>query len=186
MTNPTGDRASAGTGVDSNVAGDPARRRFLGRLIGLIASVIALGWAVPLAIFSVVPALRRRAGEWIEVGAVSDLDVDQPRELDMVVTRRDGWREVRAVKSFWAYRTATGDIVAFSSICPHLGCAFNWHADEQRFLCPCHRSVFSQTGRVLSGPSPRPLDRLDVRVESGRWSVFPQDFKIGVSQKIPV
>ena len=148
--------------------------------------MVAAAWAVPLGIYAVAPALKRRIREWADAGAVADLDVDRPCELDVVVSRRDGWQEVRAVKSFWAYRTQNGEAVAFSAICPHLGCAFQWRGDEGHFVCPCHLSVFSLSGEVVSGPSPRPLDRLDVRVENGRLLVLPQDFKSGVRQRIPI
>lgn len=178
-------RAGVDTGK-AEVVAEPVRRRFLGRLIGAIAALVAAGWAVPLAVYSVAPALRRRTPHWIDAGAVAELEVERPRELDMVVARQDGWREVKAVKSFWAYRTASDEVVAFSPICPHLGCAFNWREDEGRFVCPCHLSVFSLAGDVLAGPAPRPLDRLQVEIESGRLKVLPQEFKVGVAQKIPI
>jgi menaquinol-cytochrome c reductase iron-sulfur subunit len=180
MTNRAAERAAVGP------AAELARRRFFGRVIGAIAALVATAWAVPLAIYAVAPALTRRIREWVDTGAVVDLEVDQPRELDVVVSRRDGWHEVRAVKSFWAHRAQNGEVVAFSAICPHLGCAFQWRADQGRFVCPCHLSAFSLSGDVLAGPSPRPLDRLDVKVEAGRLLVFPQDFKIGVRQKVPI
>jgi len=47
-------------------------------------------------------------------------------------------------------------------------------------------SVFALDGAVLSGPAPRPLDALDVRVENGRLFVLPQEFKAGVATKIPL
>ncbi len=178
------DRAFAPAALDP--AANPTRRRFFARAISAIAAAVGAAWAVPLAIYAVAPALKRRIREWADAGAVVDLDVDRPRELDVVVSRPDGWREVRAVKSFWAHRDRTGEVVAFSAICPHLGCAFQWRADEGRFVCPCHLSVFSLSGEVLAGPSPRPLDRLDVKVENGRLWVIPQDFKSGVRQKIPI
>ena len=41
---------------------------------------------------------------------------------------------------------------AYSSICPHLGCRVRWEGDEHRFFCPCHRGVFDEEGRAVSGP----------------------------------
>jgi Rieske Fe-S protein len=46
--------------------------------------------------------------------------------------------------------------------------------------------VFTLSGDVVAGPSPRPLDRLEVKVEDGRLLILPQDFKSGVRQKIPI
>ncbi len=87
----------------------------------------------------------------------------------------------------WGWVKVTGetpqftesDIIAFSRICPHLGCIYNFEAewrlvtaayggyapppDRQHALmaCPCHLSIYdpadpTQPGRVLSGPAPRP------------------------------
>jgi menaquinol-cytochrome c reductase iron-sulfur subunit len=159
------------------------RRRFFKRLIGLIAGVVALGWAVPLAIYGIRPALLRRSPQWTDAGALDQLGVNQPRELDVVVSRRDGWRQINAVKSFWAYRTSEGHVVAYASACPHLGCSYQWREGQKRFVCPCHLSIFSLDGAVLGGPAPRPLDTLQVRVDGGRLFVLPEDFKAGISQK---
>jgi len=39
-----------------------------------------------------------------------------------------------------------------------------WNAPKKQFLCPCHGGVYDRDGRVVSGPPPRPLERLNVRV----------------------
>ncbi|MDH5656886.1 MAG: Rieske (2Fe-2S) protein [Spirochaetia bacterium] len=44
------------------------------------------------------------------------------------------------------------DYVAFSSICPHLGCKVHWEADKNRFFCPCHGGAFDITGKAVMGP----------------------------------
>ncbi len=41
-------------------------------------------------------------------------------------------------------------------ICTHLGCVPN--KTEEGWLCPCHGSVFDNSGRVLQGPAPRNLE----------------------------
>jgi len=86
---------STGPGSEAEIG----RRRFFQRLIGLIAGVVALGWAVPLLVYGIRPTLRRRSPEWFDAGALGQLAVNHPRELDVVVSRRDGWRQVTAVSS---------------------------------------------------------------------------------------
>jgi rieske iron-sulfur protein len=41
-----------------------------------------------------------------------------------------------------------------------------WQAAEGHFRCPCHGSVYDPAagGRVVSGPAPRPLPALKVRI----------------------
>jgi len=56
---------------------------------------------------------------------------------------------------------ADGTPVAFSSVCPHLGCAVLWKKESERLECPCHNGAFdARSGRVLAGPPPRPLARI--------------------------
>ncbi len=44
---------------------------------------------------------------------------------------------------------------AASAVCTHLGCTVNLAGSG--FHCPCHGSVFDQSGVVVSGPAPAPL-----------------------------
>jgi Rieske Fe-S protein len=44
---------------------------------------------------------------------------------------------------------------AVSAVCTHLGCTVNLAG--KGFHCPCHGSVFNNSGSVLSGPAPAPL-----------------------------
>ena len=60
-------------------------------------------------------------------------------------------------------RSADG-VEARSLWCTHYGCEVAWSAAQSRYLCPCHEGVFDADGRVVSGPPPRPLQRLEVRL----------------------
>lgn len=55
--------------------------------------------------------------------------------------------------------------VAYSTLCPHLGCRVQ-PADDG-FKCPCHGSRFDRQGAVLNGPATRPLRllRLEERAD---------------------
>ena len=53
-------------------------------------------------------------------------------------------------------------IYALSTVCTHLGCTPNWHANEAKFKCPCHGSGFYTTGINFEGPAPRPLERFKI------------------------
>ncbi|NCO52006.1 MAG: ubiquinol-cytochrome c reductase iron-sulfur subunit [Deltaproteobacteria bacterium] len=55
-----------------------------------------------------------------------------------------------------------GEIYALSLVCTHLGCTLNLTANELQ--CPCHGSRFDHHGHVLSGPAPRDLPRLPLRI----------------------
>ncbi len=63
----------------------------------------------------------------------------------------------------------------FSGVCTHLGCIIKWEQDKHRFFCPCHQGVFDETGKVVSGPPPKPLDEFKVEVERNLVYVYVQD-----------
>ena len=56
-----------------------------------------------------------------------------------------------------------GDIFALSARCTHLGCTLNYDAVSQRFKCPCHGSIFSISGKWISGPARKDLYRVPLR-----------------------
>lgn len=55
-------------------------------------------------------------------------------------------------------------IYALISICTHLACTPNWFEEEKVFKCPCHGSVFTIEGDVVSGPAPSPLYRAPLQL----------------------
>lgn len=93
--------------------------------------------------------------------------------------------EVRKVPGF-AVKLPDGKVVAYSRICPHLGCIFNFVKDPNEcakgynfkpqgpvFACPCHLSVYdiAQDGKVVSGPAPRPPRKFDVKTEGDQIKI---------------
>ena len=69
---------------------------------------------------------------------------------------------------------AADGVVAYSAVCTHTGCdVVNWHPDQHLLECPCHNSVYDPTAgaKVVSGPAPRRLPALPLRVVDGRLVV---------------
>lgn len=63
-------------------------------------------------------------------------------------------------------RPAAGTVVAFSAKRTHMGCTVA--PADKKLNCPCHGSVYeAATGKVLRGPAPRPLAKVDVHVVGG-------------------
>jgi Rieske Fe-S protein len=66
-------------------------------------------------------------------------------------------------------RKTDGSFVAYSQKCTHLSCAVYYSQANNRLECPCHEGYFSiDTGRVLQGPPPRPLPRIQLREIGGQ------------------
>ena len=70
-------------------------------------------------------------------------------------------------------RSHDGRYFAYGQKCTHLTCPVYYLAEKDRLECPCHEGGFSaQSGEVLYGPPPRPLDRVDLEVRNGEvWAV---------------
>ena len=63
---------------------------------------------------------------------------------------------------------AAGEVKAYSTICTHQGCAIN-KIENGILRCPCHMSGFRiADGSVESGPAPKPLVSVNVKVENGQ------------------
>jgi rieske iron-sulfur protein len=70
-------------------------------------------------------------------------------------------------------RAAEG-VIAYSAICTHTGCdVTTWHPDRQLLECPCHYSFYDpkEGAKVVSGPSPRRLPALPLKIVDGRLVV---------------
>jgi menaquinol-cytochrome c reductase iron-sulfur subunit len=110
---------------------------------------------------------------WADAGDISDLKPGAPEEISFARSRIDGWKVRNERSAAWVVLDNQKKITAFSPACTHLGCAYHWQAEHKTFLCPCHGSVFSANGDVISGPANRPLDRYTVKVEAGRLWLGP-------------
>jgi rieske iron-sulfur protein len=66
-------------------------------------------------------------------------------------------------------RSADG-ILAYSAVCTHMGCVVeDWDSDRKCLRCPCHKGTYDprQQGKVVSGPPPRPLPVLPLKLQNG-------------------
>lgn len=166
--------------------GPVTRRGFFARMTGVILGIIATGMGIPLLIFAIRPALKKKQVAWADAGSISALTVGVPKDLSYASTQMDAWLKTSGIKSVWGTLLPDGSVRVFSPACPHLGCAYHWEQGEKKFKCPCHGSVFALDGTVLAGPAPRPLDTLPSKVEDGRVMVKFMAFQEGLSKKIPV
>jgi Rieske Fe-S protein len=83
-------------------------------------------------------------------------------------------------------KTAGGDIKAYSTVCPHLGCGIDWNDATKHFDCPCHGSVFDKEGKCIEGPSPRGMDELDVVASGDDVKVRYRRFRVSIPNKEPL
>ncbi|MEY4547635.1 MAG: hypothetical protein RL685_3830 [Pseudomonadota bacterium] len=121
---------------------------------------------------------------YIPAGRVERFKEGEPVKVDLLSDKMDAWNRIEQVKigSAWVVNTG-GKLLAYSSVCPHLGCAVDYEAADHKFKCPCHRSAFGLDGKIEDGPAPRPLDTLEVKEENGVLAIQYLRFKQGVPDK---
>jgi Rieske Fe-S protein len=76
--------------------------------------------------------------------------------------------------------------VIFSSVCPHLGCKFNWKAEANRFFCPCHNSEYERDGTHIAGPAARGLDPLPLEEQNGKAEITWIRYKAAIPDRVIV
>ncbi|MBS0261687.1 MAG: Rieske 2Fe-2S domain-containing protein [Planctomycetes bacterium] len=140
------------------------------------------------------------------VAPLAALRPHQPVAIALTGSRSDAWTTYaqEVVGRVWLVRqsdetAAPGEarVLAFSTICPHLGCETQTDQGGKGFFCPCHNARFAQDGDLVKGaapegrnPAPRPLDSLECRVvqdeKSGEWwvEVKYEEFQRGLTHKI--
>ncbi|MBK9260177.1 MAG: Rieske 2Fe-2S domain-containing protein [Polyangiaceae bacterium] len=161
------------------------RRGALKALAAASGAIYAGALIVPVTRM-LAPSSNGEAGKarWIRVGRLADVKPDEPKRVVVIADERDAYTVTRdqLLGSLWLVRK--GDqVTALSAVCPHLGCSIDLNADKQSYACPCHVSKFSLAGEALSGPSPRAMDPLQVRVVDGFVEVDFRRFRQGIPTK---
>jgi menaquinol-cytochrome c reductase iron-sulfur subunit len=150
---------------------ETSRRGFYVVAIQGLGALIGAALAIPAAVYLLFKPAKQKEAQWIEAAQLSQLQPKKPEEVVFRRKRVDGWRTVNEKTTAWVVKMDDGSVVAFAPQCTHLACAYHWEAQQGQFLCPCHASIFSVDGKVISGPAPRPLDRYESKVENGKLLV---------------
>lgn len=122
----------------------------------------------------------------IKVGNVSDLAGDKTVSFNYPLEETPNILIKLGVKATGGVGPE-GDIVAFSQVCQHLGCIYGfvptgaspdcdntYKASAPVGYCCCHGSVFDLVdgGKVLDGPSPRPVPQVVLDFDSATGDIF--------------
>jgi Rieske Fe-S protein len=136
----------------------------------LLGNLVALALAVPGVAYLFDPLRRTsKRGAFRRLAKLSELKVGEPRSYAVIDERQDAWVKYppEPIGSVWLIRQPEGaevQVIAFTAECPHLGCAVNLAPDGKGFLCPCHTSSFTVTGKPTNSVPPRGMDALDVEL----------------------
>lgn len=174
--------------------GRKSRRSFLKAATLGLGGAIATITAIPLVRYFLFPVGRKLVSvpeAAIDVAAEADIVAGAaPIRFPIVASGvRDAWNRLNdvAVGGCWLRKDEEGQLSAFSSVCPHLGCSVSFSEVSDDFRCPCHNSAFNKDGsKQDAGPAKRGLDPLEVSVEDGRIKVRYQRFRNDIAEREPV
>lgn len=160
-------------------------RRLTLALIGGGSAVFACALGIPGLRFFASPVRMQGSGEkWVKTVRFESLRDGEPRKVEIVSDAHDAWSVAHDVQLGAAWLVRRGiKVVAYSVVCPHLGCSVNAVADGKGFSCPCHTSAFDADGKRKAGPSPRDLDELKTKIEDGYVWIDFRKFRIGVEER---
>jgi Rieske Fe-S protein len=129
------------------MASRSGRRDFLSWLLGTSFGLLLFWILYPVLRFLEAPSAPESSASQVEAG-----DANAPEFLEA------GYKIVRLGEDpVILVRVADDDFRALSATCTHLGCIVEYQKDKQRIWCNCHNGVYDLSGRVVSGPPPRPL-----------------------------
>jgi menaquinol-cytochrome c reductase iron-sulfur subunit len=158
---------------DDSVVELHSRRKVLGWLVTGINLAVVTALAVPAMKFVLAPLSSKSKDKWVDVLDDGSLADGETREVNFVLSVKDGYQTTERKYTVYLYRGPDG-LKCFDPACTHLGCRIKFQNGERRYFCPCHGGVFAENGRVVSGPPPRGLVEHPVMVKGGRIYVSRQ------------
>lgn len=168
-----------------------SRRSFFKYATISIGSVLGLMLGIPLIDSIVSNSKTLIVNAFSKLGPVQNIPnsfspVVQPTKLSFSKTDDDAFVSITKPEQVWIVKKSSAHVKAFSPVCPHLGCRYNWNEDKKQFVCPCHNSVFTIDGILVSGPAPRGLDELPIEIKEENLYVKYEKFQVGIPQKIVI
>ena len=169
----------AACGDSGSPQAEPSRRSFFGGLLVAGGAGVAALLGLPVIKFVLHPLLAKTTEKsWSDAGSVDEFKtITAPVKKLVQIERLDGWRKTVSEKPVYVTKDAAGQLIVLSAVCTHLGCTVPWVDKENKFICPCHQAVFDPAGKLLGGPAPRSMDRLNMKVEAGIVKVEYQFFR---------
>jgi cytochrome b6-f complex iron-sulfur subunit len=126
------------------------RRRFLDAVLGtgFVATIVAI--AYPVWRYLIPPASGEPVTQSVVAAQASQLKPNSGMVFKF------------GSKPGLLVRTPDGELQAFNAVCTHLECTVQYKPDTSKIWCACHNGMYDLQGNVVSGPPPRPLERLVV------------------------
>ncbi|HLH00235.1 MAG TPA: Rieske (2Fe-2S) protein [Bryobacteraceae bacterium] len=146
-------REALAGGAVASPNSEQSRRSLLSWLVGGGVAASLISFLYPVIRFLNPPHVTEAAVDEVSGGKVADL---KPNSGKIV---RFGSKPALLV------RVSDIEWKAFSAVCTHLNCTVQYQETTHQIWCACHNGTYDlMTGRVVSGPPPKPLEEFAVRV----------------------
>lgn len=134
--------------------------------VGPLSHAEAAAPATPDASRTLLPYPRRA------VGTVGKMPVNQP----VPFSYPDAASPCAAIKMGAPVPGGVGpdkDIVAYSTLCTHMGCPVTYDGATKSFKCPCHFSMFDaeKSGQMICGQATENLPRVQLTYDAQSGSI---------------
>ncbi len=161
---------------------DIEKRNFIKGLTGAVLGFMTFFLTMPFISYLIPVSTESSKDKFIKVPNFPAVPIGIPTKMNFEDTDTQAFITNKIVYDVWVIKQADDKAVVYSPICPHLSCRYTFVKNQ--FSCPCHGSIFNEEGKVLGGPSPRPLDTLPYKIEAGDLYVQWKQFKAGSHDKI--
>jgi arsenite oxidase small subunit len=144
---------------------DVGRRAFFART-AVVAAGAAAATALPTMPASATPSLARVTYPINKLGTAAELKVDAPKDIAYPDADSPGVL-LKLGRPVPGGAGPDGDIVAYSTLCPHKGYPLGYRADDRTLTCPGHYSRFDveQGGLEIWGQATQNLPQFRLRVD---------------------
>jgi Rieske Fe-S protein len=132
--------------------GQEGRRKMVSWLLGSGIGASLASFLYPVLRFLNPPKVAEASVNEVEAAKVQDL---KPNSATIVKFGNKPALLIRIDDTEWK---------AFSAVCTHLNCTVQYQGTRREIWCACHNGVYDLSGRVVSGPPPKPLDELAVKI----------------------
>ena len=160
--------------------GEMSRRSFLRRIFWVGTGILSIEFLAGTVNF-LWPNVRSGLGGTLTIGRAVDIASAQPTWTSgqpySFSKARVFFINVPAAESLVDGTNETvadpGDkVLALYRKCPHLGCNIPPLCEKSHwFECLCHGSKYNIIGEKRAGPAPRGMDRFDVTLKDGVYSI---------------
>lgn len=157
-----------------------SRRGFMRRMLGIGIGLLSLEFLGGTLAF-LWPNIRQGLGAKLAIGSAADIATSAPewvRGLPSIQSQANLFfvnvPAARALVNGSGEEVVDpgAEVLALWRKCPHLGCQIPQLCDASKwFECLCHGSKYTILGEKRDGPAPRGLDRFEVTLDDGSYTV---------------